>query len=109
MGALWESANVTAGPPAIAMRLSLPPAVNASDLLSGDQNVNAPPSVPGSGREASVSSDRSHNTLVSGASPAPNTMKRPSGDGVMVLGPLLNCVAGGGSSANWICWICGAG
>src|SRR4030095_3155947 len=62
-GELLESANVTAGPPAMAMRLSLPPAVNANDLLSGDQKVKVPPSVPGSGRAVNASRGRSHSTL----------------------------------------------
>ena len=79
----------------MAMRLSLPPAENASDLLSGDQNLNVPPSVPGSGRAVNVSSGRSHSTLVSRDAPAPNTTYRPSGEGVVAVGPLLNCVPGG--------------
>src|SRR5262245_34697385 len=108
-GAVLESASVTAGPPAIAMRLSLPPAVNASDLLSGDQKVKVPPSVPGSGRDVNSPSDRSHNRLVSRESPAANTTKRPSGDGVIALGPWVYCVPGGASSANWIGAACGAG
>src|SRR5262245_23910218 len=72
-GELLESASATAGPQAMAIRLSFPPAVKASDLLSGDQNVKLPPSVPGNGRELNASSGRSHSTLVSREAPAPNT------------------------------------
>ena len=42
------SHNVTGGPPATSIFFSLPPAKNPSERLSGDQNGDAPPSVPAS-------------------------------------------------------------
>ena len=42
-------------------RFSFSSAKNPMDRLSGDQNGDVPCSVPGSGRAAEESSDRTHN------------------------------------------------
>ena len=56
------ASHTTSGaPPAMSTRFSFPPAMNAIDLLSGDQNGKLAPSVPGSERAVSESSGRSHN------------------------------------------------
>ena len=79
------SDSTTGGPPAIGTFFSLPAAKNPMNRLSGDQNGNVPPSVPGIGL-CCQRGDRSQPDLIRGWAPATNTMCRPSGD-------TANCVA----------------
>src|SRR5262245_52871329 len=56
----WEFASTRTEPPSTSIRFNLLSAKNPIDRLSGDQNGNWAPSVPGSGRAAPESSGRNH-------------------------------------------------
>src|SRR5262245_22624178 len=68
-----------AGPPAICVFFNLPDAKNPTDLLSGDQNGNVPPSVPASTRGVDEARGR---TQIMGVffKEATKASSRPSGD-----------------------------
>src|SRR5262245_61519158 len=70
----------TGGPPDASILFSFPPAMNASALLSGDQNGAVAPSVPASGCAVRLSMERTHNSLRPLSSGAANARRRPSGD-----------------------------
>ena len=57
-GETLASHKVVGEPPATSIRFNFPPATNASDLLSGDQNGRPASAVPGSARATSDSSGR---------------------------------------------------
>ena len=69
---------------------SLPPAMNPTNRLSGDQNGRSTPSVPASDRASSASSGRIQIRRLPSPSAA-NTMLRPSGD---TTGGLAFCTSG---------------
>ena len=56
-------ASVSGGPPAASIVLSLPPAKNPMDLLSGDQNGNLAFSVPASGCAVREFKGRTHSRV----------------------------------------------
>ena len=60
-------------------RFNFRSAKNPIEALSGDQNGEMPPSVPGSCQTSSETSDRSHSAVTSPARPL-KTRSRPSGD-----------------------------
>src|SRR4029450_8241315 len=74
------SHNVTGGPLATAIFLSLPWAKNPTDRLSGDQNGDLAPSVPASACAASVSSDRVQTSVALDAFRATSATRWPPGD-----------------------------
>src|SRR5207245_1031034 len=75
------SHKMSGAPPAISIRFSFPPVMNARDLLSGDQNGKLPASVPGNGRAVVESSGRRHKELsVLPVARAEKTTSFPSGD-----------------------------
>src|SRR5687767_624306 len=91
------------------MRLSLPPAKNPSDLLSGDQNTDTAPSVPGTTRASASSSARMK--IRGGASfeVAMNASRVPSGEKAIVVVSMLEMVPpyrapDGGGSSNRTGW-----
>src|ERR1039457_6478206 len=67
-------------PPVVSMVLSFPAAENAMNRLLGDQNGNAPASVPDNALGSSEFSGRSHSRTTLSAPEAAKTSCRPSGD-----------------------------
>ena len=101
------SARSKGVPPAIATFFSLPPAKKATNWLSGDQNGNAPPSVPCIGRASPLASGRSQIWNTDWA-PATNTTWRPSGEIASCAARPVPPAAGppktvfsGGATVNW--------
>src|ERR1017187_7090842 len=92
------SHSVTGGPPAISIRFNFRSAKNASDLLSGDQNGESPPSVPASARAAGESSGRSHRVAGAPLGWARKTIHRPSGETAAAESGFWNPLSGGGST-----------
>src|SRR5213075_1493825 len=72
--------SVCGGPPLAAIFSSFCCAKYAMNRLSGDQNGNAAPSVPGSGCAVSESMGRIHNRTFPDASRAVNASLLPSGE-----------------------------
>src|SRR5439155_23311474 len=67
-------------PPVVSIFLSLPPAKNAMNRLSGDQNGNDAPSVPGRACASTPSSGRIQIWDAARLLAATNARRRPSGD-----------------------------
>src|SRR5262245_64827221 len=84
-------------------RISLLPAKKPMELLSGDQNGYKALSVPASGCDVELSSDRSHSLEVPSPAAA-NTRRRPSGeiaiDRGSVVGGVTTCRRVSGSSTG---------
>src|SRR5713101_7925891 len=92
------ASQITRGvPPARSTRCSLPGEKNAMDLLSGDQNGYAAPSVPGINR-ATVPSSGLSQSAVTPFAVATNAVVRPSGDKALppIATPKLNWPPSGG-------------
>ena len=75
-------------------RFNLRSAKNPIDALSGDQNGEMPPSVPGSCQASSIASDRSQSAVASSAR-ALKTTSRPSGDMARMVFGTPSSTAGG--------------
>src|SRR5262249_25015822 len=71
---------VCGGPPVMSTFFNFPPPVNATILLSGDQNRRTAPSVPGSGCGSRTSSGRTQTCDLPSRSVATNAILRPSGE-----------------------------
>ena len=83
------AATITTGPPRMSTFLRVPPAMKATNRLSGDQNGASAPSVPGTGCAVGWSSRRIQSILPSLASAAAKAKYRPSGDSARG-GPVAN-------------------
>src|SRR6185503_3951195 len=77
---LGASHMVCGDPPLAATLLSLRPARNPRYRLSGDQNGNDAPSVPGTGRASSDARGRTQSWVRPSSSVAVNARTRPSGE-----------------------------
>src|SRR6185436_17705629 len=74
------SQMVSGGPPWTSIFFNFESTKKASLRLSGDQNGETAPSVPGSALASSESSERIHNTRFLSSPTAAKTMRLPSGE-----------------------------
>src|SRR5215469_3682924 len=74
------SASVSGGPPEASTLFSFPPEKNPMLRLSGDQNGDDPPSVPGKGCACNEFKGRTQRTDFPSSVTAANTKRVPSGE-----------------------------
>src|SRR5262249_19379187 len=95
------SASTCGLPPVTSIFFSFPSAKNPMKRLSGDQNGQDPPSVPGSDCASEASNDLTQSRRRALGGPAAKAMRRPSGDTAGGEPPNANCACSGGRIDDW--------